>query len=76
MSLPSRGAWIEIVGVVDIECDTASLPSRGAWIEMNCRKSFFAMFRSLPSRGAWIEIDTLRAVARELAVAPLTGSVD
>ena len=34
MSLPSRGAWIEIKKVGDMEVDIVSLPSRGAWIEI------------------------------------------
>ena len=33
-SLPSRGAWIEIISIDDSISDNTSLPSRGAWIEM------------------------------------------
>ena len=34
MSLPSRGAWIEITSKGENPMLKASLPSRGAWIEI------------------------------------------
>ena len=34
LSLPSRGAWIEISSGSNFDWLEASLPSRGAWIEM------------------------------------------
>ena len=35
MSLPSRGAWIEILLLRDLKNnESESLPSRGAWIEI------------------------------------------
>ena len=34
MSLPSRGAWIEMWLVVWVYESNRSLPSRGAWIEI------------------------------------------
>ena len=35
MSLPVRGAWIEIdAGLVNMTNSTMSLPVRGAWIEI------------------------------------------
>ena len=78
LSLPSRGAWIEMVNICPLVPPSGrSLPSRGAWIEMSrlatCPRR---NPRSLPSRGAWIEIsDTaLRSACR--TVAPLAGSVD
>ena len=55
-SLPSRGAWIEmIVSLVNAE-PSLSLPSRGAWIEMKSTRNLTIPSSSLPSRGAWIEI--------------------
>ena len=61
LSLPSRGAWIEIYIEKLSYHVSLSLPSRGAWIEIGpvfqCRQSF----RSLPSRGAWIEIASASA---------------
>ena len=57
MSLPSRGAWIEIP--IDGFQNTVyrSLPSRGAWIEILVLVPIEAgCAASLPSRGAWIEI--------------------
>ena len=57
-SLPSRGAWIEILAVLaSAGFGYKSLPSRGAWIEIGYRTvSYNKTVRSLPSRGAWIEI--------------------
>ena len=57
MSLPARGAWIEMVTTKGLEQLVGSLPARGAWIEipqrMDRRKRTLS---SLPARGAWIEI--------------------
>ena len=56
MSLPVRGAWIEILVKKDTSPSSASLPVRGAWIEIDL--TFFRLWEqmSLPVRGAWIEI--------------------
>ena len=35
MSLPLRGAWIEIIPTVALGDYTMSLPLRGAWIEID-----------------------------------------
>ena len=35
MSLPVRGAWIEIQRVISVDKKLLSLPVRGAWIEIN-----------------------------------------
>ena len=56
-SLPSRGAWIEMITVGNADIGyIASLPSRGAWIEIRQIRRFAYYRQSLPSRGAWIEI--------------------
>ena len=34
MSLPVRGAWVEIGKATKSEPDMSSLPVRGAWVEM------------------------------------------
>ena len=75
-SLPSRGAWIEIIRQRLLIVAQVSLPSRGAWIEIppGCRSRRTPS--SLPSRGAWIEISAQKAHPAGIAVAPLTGSVD
>ena len=77
-SLPSRGAWIEIVLFpVPVWLLCPSLPSRGAWIEIPTKREADTIAaESLPSRGAWIEIPTSAAAAYWDGVAPLTGSVD
>ena len=38
-SLPSRGAWIEMWGIVEAQAHPWSLPSRGAWIEITLMPS-------------------------------------
>ena len=60
LSLPSRGAWIEIQQQNRGKNLPVSLPSRGAWIEIV--ENWYLMTNkdgSLPSRGAWIEIGRL-----------------
>ena len=65
MSLPVRGAWIEInsPSIRHVPAHT-SLPVRGAWIEIRrtsrkrCGKP-----TSLPVRGAWIEMSNWRTAA-------------
>ena len=37
MSLPLRGAWIEIIKDSSRKELASSLPLRGAWIEISCR---------------------------------------
>ena len=57
MSLPLRGAWIEITCFVSTFKVISSLPLRGAWIEMmNNFANWNESSTSLPLRGAWIEI--------------------
>ena len=58
VSLPVRGAWVEI----SIQTNTfkgalTSLPVRGAWVEIEfSRNARLQSSRSLPVRGAWVEI--------------------
>ena len=59
LSLPLRGAWIEIAEeALDIILG-GSLPLRGAWIEIIPTVALGDYTMSLPLRGAWIEIDVL-----------------
>ena len=77
MSLPSRGAWIEISPKLLAQSREKSLPSRGAWIEIQAPEPSGALcMPSLPSRGAWIEIDRVEHLKTLRDVAPLAGSVD
>ena len=78
MSLPSRGAWIEISTPWMWSAPAASLPSRGAWIEILWTTPVSCgWILSLPSRGAWIEIpQSVRGAEKYKTVAPLAGSVD
>ena len=75
-SLPSRGAWIEIIALSVNGEALKSLPSRGAWIEIILTSGKKPYLMSLPSRGAWIEIPVSRQPGGRRLVAPLTGSVD
>ena len=57
VSLPARGAWIEIAEYGEDVGEIMSLPARGAWIEISYKLRFIQCHhRSLPARGAWIEI--------------------
>ena len=56
MSLPPRGAWIEISKKRQIMSIVRSLPPRGAWIEIPIKCAIARPLPSLPPRGAWIEI--------------------
>ena len=56
VSLPVRGAWIEIPAPFRAPFLILSLPVRGAWIEMSLTIDDISTARSLPVRGAWIEI--------------------
>ena len=76
LSLPTRGAWIEIQGLPKKFARSKSLPTRGAWIEILNNQIFGDFYLSLPTRGAWIEIINSWPKQPETAVAPHTGSVD
>ena len=56
MSLPVRGAWIEIKSDKRELIEALSLPVRGAWIEISAVALSQKIVASLPVRGAWIEI--------------------
>ena len=57
MSLPVRGAWVEITCSGGAPAaGVASLPVRGAWVEIQDFFDLFFGLWSLPVRGAWVEI--------------------
>ena len=56
VSLPVRGAWVEISPDELEALRTPSLPVRGAWVEIQSQASYAASQESLPVRGAWVEI--------------------
>ena len=76
LSLPMRGAWIEIMYYADTDKNGQSLPMRGAWIEIRLLPYLCFPASSLPMRGAWIEIPIPRAEVQDFSVAPHAGSVD
>ena len=77
LSLPMRGAWIEIVARrAQRDGVRQSLPMRGAWIEMRlraCRTARMAL-ASLPMRGAWIEISPMLLLASTAWSLPMRGA--
>ena len=77
MSLPVRGAWIEIGYPVE---DDMVLYRRSPCGERGLKYLFegddCGHDASLPVRGAWIEIERCAMVLRYSAVAPRAGSVD
>ena len=77
MSLPLRGAWIEISVIEIFMMIPPSLPLRGAWIEIELgTRSTANLAQSLPLRGAWIEILFGMYPEDFDIVAPPAGSVD
>ncbi len=76
VSLPVRGAWIEISCRYRLILHRQSLPVRGAWIEILCKRVFRGVLWSLPVRGAWIEICRKAEPRQKRRVAPRAGSVD
>ena len=64
VSLPVRGAWIEIPVPATEEGTNRSLPVRGAWIEIVDAGIRLVHAGSLPVRGAWIEIPFLPGLYR------------
>ena len=56
LSLPVRGAWVEIFFSCAIFFNSKSLPVRGAWVEISKPPDVFGGFESLPVRGAWVEM--------------------
>ena len=57
LSLPVRGAWIEMFyQALQRQFAGVSLPVQGAWIEMIERGIRTTEIKSLPVQGAWIEI--------------------
>ena len=57
LSLPVRGAWIEILAARRHSSEQySSLPVRGAWIEIIAEPLHGVEQVSLPVRGAWIEM--------------------
>ena len=76
-SLPSRGAWIEMLLWVLVAMAAASLPSRGAWIEIGVCLRPGGQYLVAPLAGS---VDRNRSASRRCriwqGVAPLAGSVD
>ena len=77
LSLPSRGAWIEILTPPpNLPLNMMSLPSRGAWIEIKPNCLALLMVAVAPLAGSVdrnIVVTSLRGLS---PVAPLAGSVD
>ena len=77
MSLPSRGAWIEIyLPPSRLNLRNGRSPRGERGLKFQGQKVVHFRVRSLPSRGAWIEIATAWSLSSWSTVAPLAGSVD
>ena len=74
-SLPSVGAWVEIIMAIQPTGRKKSLPSVGAWVEITMAQNYATNVRSLPSVGAWVEIKKFGRVVSQTSVAPFGGSV-
>ena len=77
LSLPTRGAWIEmeenLPTILRGECRS---PHGERGLKCDIRKDHAKVIKSLPTRGAWIEILIFLICLRSCMVAPHTGSVD
>ena len=75
MSLPVRGAWVEI----DLEAFRLVCPCRSPCGERGLKLHLLDesthLGRSLPVRGAWVEITGGKGDAESYIVAPRAGSV-
>ena len=77
MSLPPRGAWIEIGRPLPGDRWRKGRSPHGERGLKFCPSRRGSLcFRSLPPRGAWIEIKIQTVTAIRYLVAPPTGSVD
>ena len=75
LSLPVRGAWIEIPFAANSSSMlTSSLPVRGAWIEIIVKPLSCLGGVSLPVRGAWIEICPPKEQEQSAASLPVRGA--
>ena len=77
MSLPSRGAWIEMIeGLTFVDGMYSRSPRGGRGLKSLDQRLVIYGMLSLPSRGAWIEIIFCPFALPEVDVAPLAGGVD
>ena len=77
VSLPPRGAWIEIMRInAARSINPGRSPHGERGLKYIAKEMQKAYERSLPPRGAWIEIKIMSFVDEKSLVAPPTGSVD
>ena len=76
MSLPSRGAWIEILDDAVDAVYMMSLPSRGAWIEISSSGRSWSSSSVAPLAGSVDRNQQYNGFVVLTVVAPLAGSVD
>ena len=75
MSLPTRGAWIEmLLWGAAFEAHRPSLPTRGAWIEIGYGLGLNVALLSLPTRGAWIEMCSCYVTVSSAKSLPTRGA--
>ena len=77
LSLPPRGAWIEIgLRYYDLLERRSRSPRGERGLKSYILIPMTSTFVSLPPRGAWIEIILALMISRTEKVAPPAGSVD
>ena len=77
LSLPTRGAWIEMQDVENSRRITdGRSPCGERGLKYRIHKNGLSSFKSLPMRGAWIEMILAILFRSWLTVAPHAGSVD
>ena len=79
LSLPVRGAWIEMLGIIGIAYDMAeSLPVRGAWIEILTwgAKKYASEDGRSPCGERGLKCSAVKPAFANVKVAPRAGSVD
>ena len=77
MSLPTRGAWIEIKCPCRPEYTQTSLPTRGAWIEIGTVAAGLTVKASVAPHAGSVDRNSGHFICLQtIYVAPLAGSVD
>ena len=76
MSLPARGAWIEIKMMRTVWLASSRSPRGERGLKSREEEEGTVMVWTLPARGAWIEMMWRTARRTAVKVAPREGSVD
>ncbi len=76
LSLPVRGAWVEILqGKTQLQVAEGRSPCGERGLKFGLQLAASQAAQSLPVRGAWVEILPIAEMSAIAAVAPRAGSV-